>query len=66
VQAAQEDVVAAALDAGADSCLVVPVRAKELALALAWARRVNQTGRHTLSLNLAQEEDRWRDEGGEA
>jgi DNA-binding NarL/FixJ family response regulator len=62
---AQEALVRAALAAGADSCLVLPVHAKELVSMVARARAGNRPGRHTLSLNLAQSEDPWRDAGGE-
>ena len=58
--------IKAALDAGADSCLVLPVHPKELARAATRAGRDNQPGRHTLNLNRAQIPDRWRDDGGEA
>ncbi len=61
----QEPLVRAALEAGADSCLVLPVHAKEVASMLARARRGNQPGRHTLDLDRAQAEDRWRDDGGQ-
>lgn len=65
VPPAQEALVRAALAAGADSCLVLPVHAKELVSVLTRARAGNRPGRHTLSLNRAQSEDRWRDDGGE-
>jgi hypothetical protein len=55
----------AALEAGADSCLVLPVHAKEMASVLARGKRGNQPGRHTLDLDRAQAEDRWRDDGGQ-
>jgi hypothetical protein len=55
----------AALEAGADSCLVLPVHAKGMASVLARGRRGNQPGRHTLDLDRAQSEDRWRDDGGQ-
>jgi DNA-binding response OmpR family regulator len=58
--------VRAALEAGADSCLVLPVHAKDLIGVVARARDGNRPGRHTLGLDRAQQEDRWRDEGGEA
>jgi hypothetical protein len=61
----QEPLVRAALEAGADSCLVLPVHAKEVASMLARGRRGNQPGRHTLDLDGAQGEDRWRDDGGQ-
>ena len=66
VPPAQEALVRAALDAGADSCLVLPVHAKELVGVVTRLREGNRPGRHTLSLDRAQQEDAWRDEGGEA
>jgi DNA-binding response OmpR family regulator len=57
--------VRAALEAGADSCLVLPVHAKEVASMLARAWQGNRPGRHTLDLDRAQREDRWRDDGGQ-
>ncbi len=62
----RHDLVRAALDAGADRCLVVPVHAKELVALVARAGEGNQPGRHTLGLDRAQERDPWRDDGGEA
>lgn len=62
----QEALVRAALKAGAHSCLVLPVHAKDLIGVLARARAGNQPGRHTLDLHQAQREDTWRDAGGEA
>jgi DNA-binding NarL/FixJ family response regulator len=61
----QEALVRAALDAGADSCLTLPINAKEVASMLARGRRGNQPGRHTLDLDRAQAEDRWQDDGGQ-
>jgi DNA-binding response OmpR family regulator len=61
----REGLVRAALEAGADSCLLVPVHPKELISRLARAQQGNQPGRHTLDLDRAQREDKWRDEGGE-
>jgi DNA-binding response OmpR family regulator len=66
VAPAQEALVRAALKAGAHSCLVLPVHAKELVSVVARARAGNQPGRHTLGLDRAQREDSWRDDGGEA
>src|SRR5262245_58399539 len=63
---AQEALVSAALDAGANSCLVVPVQAEDLVSRVARARAGNRPGRHTLGLDRAQREDSWRDDGGEA
>src|SRR5262249_40065670 len=62
---AQDGLVRAALDAGAHSCLVLPVHPKDLVRALSRARAGNRPGRHTLGLDRAQREDSWRDDGGE-
>lgn len=62
----QEALVRAALEAGADSCLVVPVHAKELVSMVSRVRIGNWPGRHTRSLDRAQGGDLWRDDGGEA
>ncbi len=61
-----EGLVRAALEAGADGCLVLPVHPKELVAALARILNGNQPGRHTRDLDRAQHDDAWRDEGGEA
>ena len=53
------------LHAGANSCLVLPINAKEVASMLAHAQAGNQPGRHTVNLDRAQSEDRWRDDGGQ-
>jgi CheY-like chemotaxis protein len=66
VSSAQEDLVRAALEAGAHSCLAVPVHPKDLVSVVARAREGNRPGRHTLGLDRAQQADWWRDEGGEA
>jgi DNA-binding response OmpR family regulator len=66
VRPAQEALVRAALAAGANSCLVMPVHPKELASMVSRVRAGNQPGRHTLHLDRAQREDQWRDHGGEA
>jgi DNA-binding NarL/FixJ family response regulator len=63
---AEGALVRAALAAGAHSCLVLPVHAKDLASMVSRARAGNQPGRHTLGLDRAQREDSWRDDGGEA
>ncbi len=63
--AGREALTEAALEAGADSCLVLPVHAKEVAGMLVHTRAGNQPGRHTLNLDRAQIEDRWRDDGGQ-
>jgi DNA-binding NarL/FixJ family response regulator len=65
VPAGQEPLVKAALEAGADSCLVLPVHAKEMASMLARMRQGNRPGHHTLNLDRAQCADSWRDEGGQ-
>ncbi len=61
----QEPLVRAALDAGAHSCLMLPIHAQEVASMLVHAHAGNQPGRHTLNLEGAQSEDRWRDDGGQ-
>ena len=66
VQAGREPLVRAALDAGADSCLALPVHAKELVTMLGRALAGNRPGRHTLGLDQPQSDDEWRDDGGEA
>jgi DNA-binding NarL/FixJ family response regulator len=65
VSSGHDDFVKAALKAGADSCLVLPVHAKDLASMLGRAHEGNQPGRHTLDLEQAQRLDRWRDDGGQ-
>ncbi len=54
----------AGLEAGAHSCLTVPINAKEVASVLAHAQAGNQPGRHTLNLERAEALERWQDEGG--
>ncbi len=66
VPCAQDPVVKAALEAGADACLVLPVHAKDLTRTVARIGAGNQPGRHTLGLDPAQRADPWQDEGGEA
>ncbi len=53
------------LKAGAHSCLLLPIHSKDVASMLVHAQAGNQPGRHTLNLERAQTEDRWRDDGGE-
>jgi hypothetical protein len=65
VPSEQERLVRAALEAGADSCLILPFQAKEIGTMLARVQRANQPGRHTLNLDPAQHEDHWRDDGGQ-
>ena len=66
VPPAQAALVTAALEAGADSCLALPVHAKDLVSMVSRARAGNRPGRHTLGLDRAQCNDSWRDVGGEA
>ena len=66
VQPGRELLVRAALEAGADSCLVLHVHAKELVTMLSRALAGNRPGRHTLGLDQPQSDDEWRDDGGEA
>lgn len=61
----QEKFVAAALKAGAHSCLMLPIHPQDVVSMLIHSRAGNQPGRHTLNLERAQSEDRWRDTGGE-
>ena len=65
VSVGQEDLVKSALEAGAHSCLMLPIDAKEVASMLVHARAGNQPGRHTDNLEQAQSKDRWRDDGGQ-
>jgi hypothetical protein len=65
VPAGEEALVRAALEAGVDSCLVLPIHAKEVTDMIVRVQRCNQPGRHTLNLDPAQIEDRWRDDGGQ-
>jgi hypothetical protein len=44
---------------------MLPINAKDVASMLLHAQTGNQPGRHTLDLEHAQTEDRWRDDGGE-
>jgi DNA-binding response OmpR family regulator len=65
VRPGQEALVRAALEASADSCLVLPVHPKELVAMFGRALAGNRPGRHTLGLDQPQREDPWRDDGGE-
>lgn len=65
VSPGQEALMGALLEAGAHSCLVRPFHATEVTSMLAHARAGNQPGRHTLSREGAQQENPWRDQGGE-
>ncbi len=62
----RQSIVSDVLKAGAHSCLMLPINAKDVASMLVHAQTGNQPGRHTLDLERAQTEDRWRDDGGEA
>jgi DNA-binding response OmpR family regulator len=62
----QEVLSAAALEAGADACLLRPIHPKEVAALVARAQDGGQPGRHTLGLDRAQPQNRWQDDGGEA
>jgi len=66
VQPTQEALVRAALDASANSCLVLPIHHKELVTMVERALAGNKPGRHTLDLDRAQQDDHWRDDGGES
>lgn len=61
----KKQLVPSLLEAGAHSCLMLPINAKEVASMLKHVRAGNQAGRHTSCLEGAQLIDRWRDEGGE-
>jgi hypothetical protein len=61
----QDPLVSAALEAGADHCLVLPIHAKDVASMLAHARQDSQPGRHTTNLDRDRSEDLWRDDGGQ-
>lgn len=65
VAPSQKSIVTDLLKAGAHSCLMLPINAKDVASMLVHAQAGNQPGRHTLDLERAQTEDRWRDEGGQ-
>jgi hypothetical protein len=61
----REALTAAALEAGADSCLVLPIRPGEVKAVLARASAGTQPGRHTSKLDKTQPDDPWRETGGE-
>jgi len=61
----RKSIVKDVLKAGAQNCLMLPINAKDVASMLVHAQAGNQPGRHTLDLERAQTEDRWRDDGGE-
>src|SRR5262245_7398037 len=62
----QEALVEAVLEAGADRCFNLPIHPKAVASLLAHRRAVNLPDRHTLNLEQARGEDRWRDDGGKS
>jgi hypothetical protein len=65
VPLSRKGIVRDVLKAGAHSCLMLPINAKDVASMLVHAQTGNQPGRHTLNLERAQTEDRWRDDGGQ-
>lgn len=65
VPPSRKGIVTDVLKAGAHSCLMLPINAKDVASMLVHAQSGNQPGRHTLNLEQAQTEDRWRDDGGQ-
>ena len=65
VPPSRKSIVKDVLKAGAHSCLLLPINIKDVASMLVHAQEGNQPGRHTLDLEKAQTEDRWRDDGGE-
>lgn len=65
VSPTQEELVGAALAAGAHSCLVLPIHAKEMVSMVSRARAGNRPGHHTLNLDRAQRVDPWQDDGGQ-
>jgi len=65
VRPEQSELVTDLLEAGANSCLVLPVHYKDLADMLERAQAGNRPGRKTLNLDRAQIEDSWRDNGGQ-
>ena len=65
VHSERKDIVAEVLKAGAHSCLMLPINAKDVERMVVHAQAGNHPGRHTLDLEGAQKEDRWRDDGGQ-
>jgi hypothetical protein len=65
VPPSRKAIVTDLLKAGAHSCLILPINAKDVASMLGHAQTGNRPGRHTLNLERAQTEDRWRDDGGQ-
>src|SRR5262249_18323504 len=66
IASAEEPLVEAALEAGASCCLRLPVDPKERVGALRRLHDGQRTGRHTRDIHHAQEDDPWRDDGGES
>jgi DNA-binding NarL/FixJ family response regulator len=62
----QQTLVGAALEAGARSCLLLPIHPKEVANMLANARAGDRPGRHTRGLDRAEATDPWQEDGGES
>jgi hypothetical protein len=60
-----DTLVGAALEAGARSCLVLPIHAKDVASVLTRVHAAHKPGRHTLNLDQAPMDDHWRDDGGQ-
>ncbi len=65
VPPSRKSIVTDVLKACAHSCLMLPINAKDVASMLVHAQAGNKPGRHTLNLEGAQTEDRWRDDGGQ-
>jgi DNA-binding response OmpR family regulator len=57
--------VEAFLNAGANSCLVLPIQVQELVDVLGRARAGNRPGHHTGNRDKAHQDDLWQDDGGE-
>lgn len=57
--------VEAFLDAGANSCLILPIQVQELVDVFVRARAGNRPGHHTGKFDEAQQNDLWQDDGGE-
>lgn len=66
VPAERVDLVRAALAAGADRCLLLPVHPKDLVRMVTRVQVGPRAGRHTLGLDQAALADPWRDNGGES
>jgi DNA-binding response OmpR family regulator len=65
VPPAREALVRVVLLAGATSCLILPVHAKELLRSVTRALGGERPGRHRLYLHQAEHVDPWRDPGGQ-